>query len=174
MEIRSASESDFEGMWKIFTAVIGKGDSYVFSPDTGREDAHAYWFGHGISSFVAVDNGRIIGMYKFLSNQRDLGAHVANASFMVDPAEHGKGIGEMMGRHCLSQAQKAGYLAMQFNFVVSTNTAAVSLWKKLGFSIVGTLPKAFRHQQSGYVDAYVMYRFLTDVQILKEGDKSCD
>jgi len=68
-----------------------------------------------------------------------------------------------MGRHCLSEARKAGYLAMQFNFVVSSNTAAVSLWQKLGFSIVGTLPKAFKHQQIGYVDAYVMYRFLDDV-----------
>jgi RimJ/RimL family protein N-acetyltransferase len=36
---------------------------------------------------------------------------------------------------------------MQFNFVVSTNTAAVALWQKLGFAIVGTLPKAFRHQR---------------------------
>jgi|GEM_PF-3246403 len=73
MEIHKASESDFEGMWQIFKAVVRKGDTYVFSPDTGKEDAHAYWFCPGITSFVAVDNGRIVGMYKFLSNQRDLG-----------------------------------------------------------------------------------------------------
>jgi len=174
MEIHKASESDFEAMWQIFKAVVSKGDSYVFSPDTGKEDAHAYWFCPGITSFVAVDNGRIVGMYKFLSNQRDLGSHVANASFMVDPDEHGKGIGELMGRHCLVEARKAGYLAMQFNFVVSSNKAAVSLWQKLGFSIVGTLPKAFNHQHIGYVDAYVMYRFLDDVQTLNKGDTSCD
>jgi hypothetical protein len=44
--------------------------------------------------------------------------------------------------------------------VVSTNTAGVSLWKKLGFAIVGTPPKAFRHATLGNVDAYVMHRFL--------------
>jgi len=60
------------------------------------------------------------------------------------------------------EARKAGYVAMQFNFVVSTNTGAIALWKKLSFSIVGTLPKAFKHQQLGYVDAYVMFRFLND------------
>ena len=49
---------------------------------------------------------------------------------------------------------------MQFNFVVSTNTAGVALWKKLGFEIVGTLPKAFNHSRLGLVDAYVMHRFL--------------
>ena len=69
-----------------------------------------------------------------------------------------------MGLHCLREAARAGYLAMQFNFVVSTNTAAVALWQKLGFAIVGTLPKAFRHQRLGYVDAYVMHRFLDDVE----------
>jgi ribosomal protein S18 acetylase RimI-like enzyme len=103
-------------------------------------------------------------MFKLVANQRDLGSHVANASFMVHPGYSGKGAGREMGLHCLREAKKAGYLAMQFNFVVSTNRAAVSLWQKLGFSIVGTLPKAFLHQSLGYVDAYVMYRFLDDVQ----------
>ena len=67
-----------------------------------------------------------------------------------------------MGQHCLMEARKAGLVAMQFNFVVSTNTGVISLWKKLGFSSVGTLPKAFNHQQLGYVDVHVMYRFLND------------
>jgi ribosomal protein S18 acetylase RimI-like enzyme len=49
--------------------------------------------------------------------------------------------------------------------VVSTNKAAVSLWQKLGFAIVGTLPEVFRHQSLGYVDAYVMHRFLDDIQV---------
>jgi len=115
-----------------------------------------------MTSFVATEGPRILGMYKFRANQRDLGSHVANASFMVSPAAHGMGVGKAMGQHCLMEARRAGYVAMQFNFVVSTNTGAVSLWKKLGFSIVGTLPKAFKHQQLGCVDVYVMHRFLND------------
>ena len=103
-------------------------------------------------------------MYKFVANQRDRGSHVANAAFMVDPKHSGKGVGRAMAVHCLHEAKKAGYLAMQFNIVVSTNEAAVSLWKKLGFSIVGTLPKVFRHEKLGFVDAYLMYRFLDDIE----------
>ena len=72
--------------------------------------------------------------------------------------------GRGAGLHCLREAVRAGYRAMQFNFVVSTNTAAVALWQKLGFAIVGTLPKAFRHSQPGHVDAYVMHRFLDDIE----------
>ena len=160
MLIREATESDFEGIWPIFQAVVARGDTYVFSPAATRNDAFAYWFGPGVSSYVAEEDGRIIGMYKLIPNQRDRGAHVANASFMVSPERHGQGVGKALGQHCLNEARKAGFKAMQFNFVVSTNTGAVDLWKKLGFRIVGTLPGAFQHASLGYVDAYVMHRFL--------------
>jgi len=109
---------------------------------------------------VAEIDGRVAGMYKLIPCRIGLGSHVANASFMVDPSAHGRGIGRAMGEHSLEEARRADYAAMQFNFVVSTNTAGVELWKKLGFSIVGTLPRAFRHATLGYVDAYVMHRLL--------------
>jgi len=165
MTIRQAAEEDFEALWLIFRAVIATGSTYVFAPETSREDAFAYWFGPGISTYVAEDEGRVVGMYKIVENQRDLGSHVANGSYMVDPRYAGRGAGKAMGLHSLVEARRAGFLAMQFNFVVSTNTAAIALWKKIGFSIVGTLPKAFWHLELGYVDAYVMYRFLDDIEV---------
>ena len=159
-KVRRALDSDAEAMWRIFQAVIAGGDTYVFASDTSRDVAIEYFMGPDISSWVAEIDGEILGMYKLIANRRDRGSHVANASFMVDPAAQGKGVGRAMGEHCLAQATQAGYQAMQFNFVVSTNTVAVELWKKLGFSIVATLPKAFNHARLGLVDAYVMHRFL--------------
>lgn len=164
MHIRRAIATDFPAMWPIFEAVIATEDTYVFTPDSNREDAHEYFFGPGVTCWVAETGSGIVGMYKLIASQRGLGSHVANASFMVSPAEHGSGIGKAMGIHCLKEAKRAGFLAMQFNFVVSTNEAAVALWKALGFSIVGTLPKAFNHRKAGYVDAFVMHRFLDDVE----------
>lgn len=128
-------------MWPIFQAVVASGTTYVFAPDTSRQDAYAYFLGPDMRCFVAEDEGRIVGMYKLIPNRRDLGAHVANASFMVDPAHAGRGAGHALGT-CLHEARRAGFLAMQFNFVVSTNAPAVRLWQRLGFQIVGTLPKA--------------------------------
>jgi ribosomal protein S18 acetylase RimI-like enzyme len=64
----------------------------------------------------------------------------------------------------LSEARRLGFLAMQFNFVVSTNESAVRLWQQLGFKIVGTLPRAFRHPEKVYIDVYVMYRSLLEDQ----------
>jgi L-amino acid N-acyltransferase YncA len=158
--IRPATTADADAIWRIFQAVVAGGDTYTFLPGTPRNEAVAYFLGPGIRSWVLEDEGGVIGMYKLIPNHGGLGAHVANASFMVDPAAQGKGAGRMMGEHCLDAARRAGYQAMQFNFVVSSNTPAVELWKKLGFQIVGTLPKAFRHATLGDVDAYVMHRFL--------------
>jgi L-amino acid N-acyltransferase YncA len=147
-------------MWRIFQAVVATGTSYSFAPETRRENGLAYFVGPGIASWIAEDEGRVVGMYKLIPNRPDLGSHVANASFMVDPTCAGRGVGQALGLHCLREARRAGFQAMQFNFVVSTNMAAVNLWKKLGFAIVGTLPKAFQHRELGLVDVYVMHRFL--------------
>jgi L-amino acid N-acyltransferase YncA len=160
MIIRPAVPADWDRMWDIFRSVVASESTYVFTPDTASDDARAYWFGADIRSWVAESDREIFGFYKLIANRRGLGSHVANASFMVDPRCQGRRIGEALGRHCLAEAKQAGYLAMQFNFVVSTNTAAVALWRKLEFEIVGTLPKAFRHREHGLVDVYVMHRFL--------------
>jgi len=160
IDIRPATDSDFEGIWRIFHAVVLEGDTYAFDPDTTKEQAHRVWVSPDYRSYVAANDGVIVGTYILKQNQPGLGSHVANAAFMVDPGAQRQGLGEAMGRHALEEAKRLGYRAMQFNFVVSTNERAIRLWKKLGFSVVGTLPEAFRHRSLGYVDAYVMFRSL--------------
>ncbi len=172
VQIRPATPDDADALWTLFHAVVAAGDTYVFAPDTPREEALAYWYGKGIATFVAVEDACVLGMYKLVANQRDLGSHVGNASFMIAPGAHGKGIGKALGQHCIDEARRRGFRALQFNFVVSTNTAAVALWKKLGFAIVGTLPLAFRHATLGYVDVYVMYRGLDAAGPASDGEGS--
>jgi len=164
MTIRPARRTDYDAMWRIFQAIVATGTSYVFAGDTSRDDALAYFVGPGIASWVAEDEGRVVGMYKLVPNRRDRGSHVANASFMVDPDHAGRGVGKAIGLHCLREARRAGFLAMQFNGVDWTNAAAVGLWQKLGFEIVGTVPKAFQHCERGLVDVYVMHRSLDDIE----------
>lgn len=164
--IRPATEADFDAMWDIFHVHVAAGETYPFAPDTSKDDCHDYWFGARVATSVAVTSrNRLLGMYRLVPNQVGLGSHVANASYMVSPAAQGVGVGLLLGQHSLDEARRLGYLAMQFNLVVSSNVAAIVLWKKIGFSIVGTLPKAFRHARLGYVDAHVMYRLLDDPAI---------
>jgi L-amino acid N-acyltransferase YncA len=162
IQIRPASTADFADIWAIFSEHLAVGESYAFGPDTSVEAARAYWLGPDVCCRLAMLGERVLGMYRIVPNQPGRGAHVANASFMVSSAAQGVGVGRLLGQHALAEARSQAYLAMQFNFVVSTNSAAVALWKKLGFSIIGTLPKAFRHKRLGYVDAYVMHQMLRD------------
>ena len=107
----------------------------------------------------------IAGTYILRPNQSGGGSHVANAGFMVSASARGQGIGRAMAEHCLSEARRLSFRAMQFNYVISTNTAAIRLWQDLGFEIVGTLPDAFQHPKEGYVDVYVMYRSLLEHRV---------
>lgn len=159
MIIRQATPEDLEDMWAIFQSVIATGDALPFADGFGREAFQSHWFG-AQTSYVACDNSKILGICKIGANFPDLGSHVASATYVVSPDAQGKGIGRALVEHSLVQARANGFMAMQFNYVVSTNRAAVELYRKMGFEIVGTLPKAFRHRQLGLVDAHVMFRFL--------------
>jgi len=165
IQVRSTQEADREAIWHIFQAVIQSGDTYVYSAGTPREDLAKLWLAPKMHVYVAEDketpaNNGILGTYILKPNHPDRGAHIANASYMVLPAAQGMGVGTAMAYHSLEEARRLRFRAVQFNLVVSTNHAAIHLWKKTGFRIIGTIPKAFNHQQLGYVDAYIMFQEL--------------
>lgn len=166
MIIREAKpETDWlTGIWPIFQEVVRAGDTYAFAPDIDEASARQQWMLPAPAGvFVAVNeqDGAIVGTSLLKANQPALGRHVANAAFMVATDAAGHGVGRALAEHAIEWARQANFSAMQFNFVVSTNLRAIALWKNLGFSIVGTLPRAFQHQGLGRkVDAFVMHRFL--------------
>jgi len=160
VSIRRAIPDDWPALWAIFSAVVAGGDTYTFEPGTPEADARRFLLGPGTDCFVAERGGEIVGTYVLRPNQPGLGAHVANAGYLVRPGEFGGGIGTAMGEHSLAEARAAGYRAMQFNAVVSTNTRAVALWERLGFRIIGTVPEAFRHAREGDVALHIMHRAL--------------
>jgi len=158
--IRVAGPQDTGTIWTILEPVIRDGETYALPRDMTREDALSYWFSPGHHVFVAEVDGEILGTYYLRANQQGGGAHVANCAYMTHPAATGKGLANAMCLHSLDYARKQGFLAIQFNFVVSTNERAVRLWQRHAFEVVGRLPGAFSHPRLGYVDALVMYRTL--------------
>ncbi|MEO1050997.1 MAG: GNAT family N-acetyltransferase [Bacteroidota bacterium] len=160
MLIRKANVNDYDKVWEIFEQVIKTGDTYVFRPDTPKSDLPKLWFTDQMDTYVAEDGDEILGTYMMKPNQIDLGSHVANCGYMVHPKAQGRGIGKEMCQHSIETARANGFKAMQFNIVVSTNTHAVTLWKKFGFDIIGVVPNGFNHQQLGFVDTYIMYKTL--------------
>lgn len=160
MTIRKTTLRDYDAVWNIFYAVIQTGDTYIFDPETPVEDLQKHWFANYMQTFVAEEEGKVVGTYILKPNQIDLGNHIANASYMIHPHHQGKGIGKLLCEHSLTAAKQTGYHAIQFNIVVSTNTAAIKLWEKFGFEIIGTTPDGFRHKELGLVDSHIMYKKL--------------
>lgn len=158
--IQPALPEDFPAIWEIFRLIIEPGDTTSFAPETSFDEAKEYWMSEGMHTYKAVKDGIIVGTYYLKANFPGLGSHVANGGYMVHPKWQGQGIGAQMVQHSLDEAKRLGFKAMQFNLVVATNMRAVKLYERFGFKIVGTLPKAFNHLKLGYVDAYVMHRFL--------------
>ncbi|WP_323768250.1 GNAT family N-acetyltransferase [Antarctobacter sp.] len=160
MIIREAVDADRADIWDMLGPVFRAGDTYSIDADITREDALAYWFGPERQVFVAEDGGALLGTYYIVRNQKGGGSHVCNCGYVTSEAARGKGVARAMLAHSLDIAPKLGFRAMQYNFVVATNTRAVETWKRAGFDVVGRLPGAFKHPKQGFVDALVMYRAL--------------
>lgn len=164
-DIRPARDEDWDGIWGIFREVISHGDTYTYAPDMTEEHAKDIWVRGGCHGYVVTFDNQIVGTFTIRSNKPGFGNHIANAGFMVHRDFRTRGIARAMCGFALREAKRLGFIAMQFNFVVASNKAAVELWKKMGFSIIGTVPNAFRHKTLGLTDVHIMYRSLEDVEL---------
>jgi L-amino acid N-acyltransferase YncA len=161
MEIRAATDADWPQIWPFFRDIVAAGETYAYPEDLTIETARPLWMEQPPgTTVVAVDGHEVLGSAKSGPNRPARGAHVATASFMVDPAARGRGVGRALGEYVLDWASAQGYRSMQFNAVVETNKGAVALWQSLGFEIIGTVPEAFDSATHGLVGLHVMYREL--------------
>jgi ribosomal protein S18 acetylase RimI-like enzyme len=158
--IREARSEDAAAIWEIIEPVIREGATYALPRDMSEEQAIDFWLGPGHHVFVAVDDDDVLGTYFLRANAKGGGDHVANAGYITAERAQGRGVARAMATDSLERARDFGFVAMQYNFVIATNEGAIRLWQRLGFEIVGRLPRAFRHPEDGFVDVLVMYRGL--------------
>lgn len=163
VSFRRSTDADWSAIWPIITATLSEADTYPYPPTTTQVEARRIWMNDedvGRVSYVAESEGTVVATAYLKPNHPGLGDHIANAGWMVGPSVRGLGIGRQFAVYVMEEARQGGYRGMQFNAVVSTNEPAVALWKSLGFDVVGTVPRAFRHHRDGLVPIYVMYRDL--------------
>ena len=141
---------------------MADGQSYAFPEDQSIDEAEPWWMERPPGqSVVSVDDGRIIGSAKMGPSRPGRGAHLATASFLIDPGYRNLDTGRLLGEHVISWASEQQYHGIQFNAVVETNYAAVHLWQSLGFQILGTVPGAYNHRADGLVGLHFMLKELS-------------
>ena len=162
MLIREATTEDWAAIWPFFHEIVAAGETFTYPVHLGSDDAREWWLVQAPSrAVVAVDDsGTVLGTAKMNRNHMGNGSHIASASYMVDPAHSGKGVGRALCEYTVDWARTAGFRAMQFNAVVETNVYAVRLYKQLGFEVLGTLPEGFNHPVKGYVGLHIMHKAL--------------
>ncbi|MET9385550.1 GNAT family N-acetyltransferase [Streptomyces sp. NPDC002928] len=160
MLIREAAAGDWPRIWPFWHRIVAAAETYTWDPDTSEEAARALWMSPAKRVYVAEDEtGAVVGSAFVSPNYAGPAAGIANAGFMVDPDQAGRGIGRALAEHILTEAKAAGYRGMVFNAVVETNPA-VQLWSSLGFTILGTVPEAYEHPRHGLVGLHIMYKAL--------------
>jgi len=83
------------------------------------------------ATLVAESDRQVLGSYYIKTNHPGPGAHVCHCGYIVAPAARGRGLATMMCEDSQKRAIVLGFLAMQFNFVASTNEGAIRLWQRL-------------------------------------------
>lgn len=163
VEFRQADDSDWDAIWPIVKSTLSAADTYPYPPDTTEPEGRVIWLGSNEPSrvvYLAESGEEVVATAYLKPNQPGLGDHIANAGCMVKESFRGRGLGRAFATYVLEEARRLGYQGMQFNAVVATNEAAIALWKSMGFEVIGTIPRAFRHPDEGLVPILVMYRGL--------------
>lgn len=159
--VRPFLDHDWPRVFEIVGEVVREGETYAYPDDLTSSAARALWVeAPPGATFVALRDDVILGTAKCGPNRPARGSHVATASFMVRASARGSGVGRALCESVITWATTAGYAAIQFNAVVSTNVHAIELYRKLGFVTIGTVPEAFDHATLGRVGLDVMYRKL--------------
>ena len=162
LAIREARDGDGAAITALILPVFRAGDTYTVPPGIDAAAALAYWCAPEKTVFLAEVDGEALGTSYVRPNAGGGGAHVCNCGYITAEAARGRGVARAMLAHSLETARAMGFRAMQFNFVVATNTRAIDIWDRAGFRTVGRLPGAFRHPKHGFVDALVMWKDLAE------------
>jgi GNAT superfamily N-acetyltransferase len=166
MHFRLADDHDDDALWRIIEPTVRAGETWALPRDWTREAALAYWRAPSLETWVAdrgtpdgtPDARDVVGTYFLRPAQLGPGSHLGNGGYMVRPDAWGKGVAGAMCDHSIQRARERGFVAIQFNFVVSTNARAVALWERKGFRVIGRSPGAYMHATLGAVDSLMMHR----------------
>lgn len=153
---RRHTVEDLDAMTALWNAIVKEGIAFPQTDSLSIWEA-AQFFAEQSYTGVAEYQKNIVGLYILHPNSIGRCGHIANASYVVSSQYRGKGIGETLVKDSMQIAKQFGFKILQFNAVVASNTTALKLYQKLGFTQLGTIPGGFKMNDGAYADIIPHY-----------------
>lgn len=144
------------GLWN---EVVEEQDSFPQNAPFKPQEAHAF-FESQTRTACLFQGEKMLGIYILHPNNAGNCGHIANCSYGLTKTARGRGLGRLLVEDSITEGKKAGFRAIQFNAVVSTNYPAIKLYRSLGFRILATVPGGYKHPDGTYTDTYIMFKEL--------------
>lgn len=158
LKIKAYTEADAAAAVKIWNQVVEEGNSFPQTDLLTEQKGKAFFSGQSFTGLACdAESGEVVGLYILHPNNIGRCGHLCNASYAVRSNLRGRRIGEALVRHCLEKGKELGFRILQFNAVVQSNTAALHLYQKLGFTRLGTIPSGFLMKDGHYEDIVLHY-----------------
>lgn len=158
--VREFQSEDTKDAIAIWNEVVDQGKAFPQLEELGLEEGEAFFKEQSYTGIAVNENDEIVGLYILHPNNIGRCGHICNASYAVKSTVRGQGVGRELVTDCLEKAKKIGFRVMQFNAVVKSNTTALKLYQKLGFTQLGTIPGGFLNKDGVYEDIIVHYKEL--------------
>lgn len=165
--IRSASLDDAEALIDYVTAMAPTAPYIATSPediDLTLEQEQRFIAQHNDADnglfLVAEADGGIVGVLNFAGERRVRARHTGALGMSTLEAHRGRGVGRALMTTLLDWAEAHPTLERVALSVMPDNTAAVALYRSMGFVEEGRRPRAFRLAPDRYADELLMARFV--------------
>ena len=160
-QLKQLTKNELKEAIQIWNDVVEEGVAFPQEELLTENTGWAFFNSQSLTA-VAYDTqaNEVVGLYILHPNNVGRCGHIANASYAVKKDKRGRHIGELLVKGCLAQAKKMGFKILQFNAVVATNTSALKLYQKLGFTQLGIIPRGFLLKDGNYEDIIPHYKEL--------------
>lgn len=157
MQIVKYEKKYIKGAIAVWNEVVRDGLAFPQENELNEIDGDEFFSSQSYTGIAVDDDENVLGLYILHPNNIGRCGHICNASYAVSSTQRGKHIGEELVKHCIKMAGELDFKIMQFNAVVADNIPALSLYKKLGFTRLGTIPKGFKSKDGTYKDIILHY-----------------
>ena len=163
---RTANKEDAEMLIDHFRTVCGE------TPFLSRDPEEVTFTVKDEEAFICTQNdsptnvlvlaffdGEYIGNCSLMGSPLSRAKHRATLGIGLYQKYTGLGIGRKLIEFLFDLAKQMNLEQIELE-VVANNTRAISLYKKLGFEIFGTMPDNVKYKDGSYTDAYFMVKKL--------------